>query len=169
MTKADRKPFLEIILGFAELKGKALSAPAMELYWASMQAWSLADFQIAANHLLKTCTFMPTPKDFNDLRLAGRDTAAEAWIKARQSLAWGLHGYTEKPGIDPLISKALRAIGGANVLAMTDEDELPFLERRFIEHYTDISDAEDVREALPQIAQDDRPRLASAQKRLGAA
>ena len=79
MTPDDRRPCLEIVIGFAELKGKKLSTPALELYWTAMQAWDLQDFRAAANHLLKTCEFMPTPKDFEDLRKAGRMKAGEAW------------------------------------------------------------------------------------------
>jgi len=51
MTPADRKPFLETIVGFAELRGKQLSAPAIELYWRSMQDWNLNDFRAAAAQL----------------------------------------------------------------------------------------------------------------------
>ena len=47
---------------------------------------------------------------------------------------------------------AIRAMGGPNAYAMADEDKLPFLERRFCEHYDQIVSHEDTREALPQIA-----------------
>ena len=70
MQPSDRKAFLEVVVGFAELKGKQLSAPALELYWNAMQGWTIEDFRKAAAHLLQTCEFMPTPKDFNDLKKA---------------------------------------------------------------------------------------------------
>lgn len=152
MRPDDRKAFLEIVIGFAELKGKQLSAPALELFWNAMQHWSIEDFRAAANHLVGTCQFMPTPKDFEDLRRAQRPSADEAWLKARKSLQWTVNGYVERPGIDPLVAKALRSIGGANALAMCDEDKLHFLERRFVQVYESLQDSNDTRAALPQIA-----------------
>lgn len=152
MRPDDRKAFLEIVIGFAELKGKQLSAPALELFWNAMQHWSIEDFRAAANHLVGTCQFMPTPKDFEDLRRAQRPSADEAWLKARKSLQWTVNGYVEAPGIDPLVAKTLRSIGGANALAMCDEDKLHFLERRFVQVYESLQDSNDTRQALPQIA-----------------
>lgn len=152
MQPTDRKKFLEIVVGFAELKGKALSAPALELYWNSMQGWSIEDFSQAAQHLVRSCEFMPTPKDFEDLKRAGNPTAAEAWAAARKALQWTVNGYVEKPGTDPLVSQALRSIGGANALAMCDESKLHFLERRFAQVYESLADSSATREALPRIA-----------------
>jgi hypothetical protein len=146
----DRKPFLEIVIGFAELKGKNLSAPALELYWNAMQGWDLADFQAAANHLLRTCEWMPLPHHFEELRKAGRATAGEAWAKA---VGWARSGaYRDCEMGDPITDKAVRALGGCKAIAMCDEDKLHFLERRFAEHFESIQDATDTREAVPQIA-----------------
>jgi hypothetical protein len=158
----DRPKFLEIIVGFAELKGKQLSAPAMELFWNAMQAWSIEDFSAAANELIRKCEFMPTPKDFEDLRKAGRKTPGEAWAEVLEYVRGGAYHQwdcgrptfnVDHPRMtDELILAAVRAIGGFDVIAMSKTDQTPFLERRFAEHYESISDAEDVREALPQIA-----------------
>ena len=48
MRPNDRQKFAAIVTGFAELKGKALSAAALDLYWAAMQQWSIEDFTAAA-------------------------------------------------------------------------------------------------------------------------
>lgn len=172
MNAGDREQFLKIVIGFAELKGKKLSAPALELYWNAMQDWDFAHFQLAANRLLKTSEFMPTPKDFEDLRKAGRETAGEAWIEARRNLVWSLHGYTLDARCPPLIARAVRAIGGANVIAMCDEDKLTFLERRFTEHFEAMQESEETRDAVPEIAYAEdhiRPRLGTGGglKRIG--
>lgn len=152
MKSTDRKAFLEIVIGFAELRGKQLSAPALELYWNAMQGWDLADFQAAANHLLRSCEWMPLPHHFEELRKAGRETPGEAWIEARKHLVWGLHGYTLHQDCPELIARAVRSVGGANVIAMCDEDKLTFLEKRFVEHFEAMKDSEDTRQAVPKIA-----------------
>jgi hypothetical protein len=153
MKPVDRKPFLEIVMGFAELKGKQLSAPALELYWNAMQDWNLADFKAAAEQLLKTCEFMPTPKHFEDLRKAGKETAGEVFASIRQWLQYTPNGYTVKQETPHAIAASIRAMGGPNAYAMCEEDKLPFLERRFCEHYDQIAGVEEIRDRLPQIAQ----------------
>lgn len=157
MNAEDRISFAEVVIGFAELKGKQLSAPAIELYWNAMQHWTLADFRAAANHLLRTCEFMPTPKDFEDLRKAGRMTSGEAWLRAvacctSARIPGGHQGGTSG---DSLIDRAVRAIGGYGAIAMCDLDKLPFMERRFCEHYAEMEDVGDTRESVPQIAKED--------------
>lgn len=146
MTPADRKAFLEVVIGFAELKGKQLSAPALELYWRAMQGWDLADFRAAAEQLLRTCEFMPTPKDFEDLRKAGELSAGEAWSLVLDAA----RGHAELPD-DPRIDAAVRAIGGLRAIGMSTTDQTPFLERRFAEHYETIGEREDIREAVPAL------------------
>jgi hypothetical protein len=160
MKPTDRKAFLEVVVGFAELKGKQLSAPALELYWRAMQGWELAAFRAAAEQLIRTCEFMPTPKDFEDLRKAGELTAGEAWAMVLDHVRSGF--YRDVPEIfadQPRIEAAVRAIGGFNAIAMSRTDQTPFLERRFAEHYEAISEREDIREAVPQIAGSPRARV----------
>jgi hypothetical protein len=148
MTPADKPEFAEIVTGFAELKGKQLSKPALLLFWNSMQHWEMDEFREAANQLIRTCDFMPTPKDFEDLRKAGRPTAGEAWAQIR---LMARSSYTAEPD-DPVAARALQALGGLRAVAMCDSDKVHFLERRFAEHFVDLQDAEDIRAAVPQIA-----------------
>jgi hypothetical protein len=155
----DRKKFLEVVVGFAELKGKSLSAPALELYWRSLQHWSLEDFQLAAEQLLRSCEFMPLPKDFEDLRKAGRETAGEAWATVLECA----RGGRALPQGEPLLARAVNAIGGLRAVMMSDVDKTQFLERRFCEHFEQMQDSDEVREAVPEIAFSDRNRLSGPQ------
>lgn len=150
MIQADRGKFLEIVIGFAELKGKSLSAPALELFWNAMQDWRIEDFQAAANQLIKSCPWMPTPKEFEDLRKkAGRLSAGEAWADV---LCLVRSGAYRAGGLSLLIDAAVAALGGYQAIAMHDEAALHFLERRFAEHFAALEDRADIREALPAIA-----------------
>jgi hypothetical protein len=154
MQAHDRRAFLEVVIGFAELKGKQLSAPALELFWNSMQDWTIEEFRTAANILVRTAEFMPTPKDFHDLRKAAHPTAGEAWAAVLRYLPWSgsyLPGdETPKPdGLTPEVEKAVRALGGYRALAMMPSKELTWMERRFADHYADILDAKDRRGEPP--------------------
>lgn len=162
MTPADKQAFAEIVTGFAELRGKQLSRAALGLFWNSMQHWNIDEFREAANQLIRTCDWMPTPKHFEDLRKAGRPTAGEAWIKARgnASSAFSCGQITQGRSCgDPLIDRAVRAIGGYGAIAMCETDKLHFLERRFAEHYEAMQGSDDIREALPQIANEKNAKL----------
>lgn len=155
MTPDDKKPFAEIVTGFAELKGKSLSKAALSLFWNSMQHWDIDDFRAAANQLVRSCEFMPTPKDFEDLRKAGRPTAGEAWALVRQhakgAIQCGQIVHSHSCG-DRFIDRCANAIGGYGAVAMCDSDKLHFLEKRFAEHFATMQESEDIREAVPQIA-----------------
>jgi len=156
MKPEDRSGFIEVVIGLAELKGKQLSAPALELYWRAMQDWRVEDFRQAAQQLLRTCEFMPTPKDFEDLRKAGSLTAGEAWAAVLEHIKGGYRSG----GLNPETDQAVRALGGYRALAMMDLDQLPWQERRFAEHYDGMTEVAETRAALPHIA---GPRLAGPQ------
>lgn len=136
MQPSDRMAFLEIVIGFAELKGKQLSAPALELYWNAMQDWDIASFRAAANALIQTCEFMPTPKDFNDLRkTTTRTLAAEAW-------------FTSGKSTDPLANKAMHIATQGRYVGHIPIDELPWVQKRFEQAYDQLQDVGDARAAL---------------------
>ena len=147
MTVDDFDEFCEVVVGFAELKGKQLSAAALKLYFRAMQSWDMREFKAAAEHLLCTCEFMPTPKDFTDLRRAGELTAGEAWDLV-------LGGAALLPNSRE--ARAASIVGGQYAIRHADiERDLPHIQRRFMEAYAELSDVDSVREALPQIASPD--------------
>lgn len=160
MNAADRKKFLEVVVGFAELKGKQLSAPALELYWRSLQHWQLEDFLAAAEQLVRTSEFMPTPKDFEDLRKAGRPTSGEAWVKALSTAHRWREGHSIGSG-DEFVDRVVRVIGGYRAIAMCDTEKTHFLERRFAEHFEEMQGADDTREAVPRLTCELRQVLGS--------
>ena len=151
MTKNDYEPFCEIVVGFAELKGRTLSAAAIELYWRSLQHWPLAAFRAAAEQLVRTCEFMPGPKDFEDLRKAGRATPGEAWAEVLAHVRAGAYRGRSLV-VSELVDRAVAAIGGYHAIGMSDVDKTHFLEKRFTEAFEDLQNAEDVRESVPAIA-----------------
>ncbi len=167
MKPEDRKAFLDVVIGLCELKGKQLSAPALEIYWGALQRWPIDEVKVAANHLATTCEFMPMPKDFEDLRKAGRATAGESWAKAVKACGTchSAQGYTSGGTCgDPFIDRVVRAIGGYKVIAMCDEDKLHFLELRFTEHFETMLDADDTRVGVPEIAFSSREMLSGPRR-----
>lgn len=170
MRQADFQRFRAVMTGMAKVYEREIDGALLDAYWLALRDWSLADFEAAAAHLMRTSKFMPRPADFHELREAGRQTAAEAWLQALRHAASS--AYRNGPLGDPLIDRAVAALGGYRVIAMCEDDKLGFLERRFAEHYEAIQDAEETRRALPGIGNgealsaEDRPRVEGPRKLL---
>lgn len=173
MQHSDRTEFLKVLNGLAAMKGKPLAVEALDLWWLSMQKWSLADFKAAAAHLVTSCQFMPTPYDFAQLKKAGELTAGEAWAEA---IAYCSGKRKDVP--TGRVARAARAVGGFHAIGHANiETSLPHIERRFKEAYEELADVEETREALPQVATSkdllalDKPRnvvdIGSALKSIG--
>lgn len=158
MTPADKPAFIKQLMGLAAIKpGKALTPEAYEIWWMAMAAWSLEDFKAAAAQLAGSIEFMPSPFHFEQLRKAGRSTAGEAWASVLQYVRndWSplgpiLNGGTSEPQSE-LVKRVVAAIGGYRAIAQSNTENTHFLERRFCEHYEDMQDALEIREALPQL------------------
>ena len=135
MRTEDRKTFTEIVIGFAELKGKTLSAAAITLFWNAMQDWSIAEFQQAANRLLT------------------QRNGAEIWDDVRQYLKYQPNGFTLDPNTPRAIAAAIMACGGANAIAMCNESELHWMRERFCRHYDQLTDRGDTRASVPALTQ----------------
>ncbi len=156
MVDADKPKFLAVLNGLAAVKpGAKLTPEALDVWWAAMRHWSLEDFRGAAAELVRKVEFFPNPFHFEQLRKAAASvTAGEAWARVREVARNG--GSTTG---DPRIDRVARVLGGFRVIGYTNSDQMQFLERRFCEHYEEIGDAEDVRDALPALTAGDRLQL----------
>lgn len=151
MRTSDKPDFLRVMNGMAAMRKTQLIPEVLDLWWACMTDWAIEDFKAATLQVLKSTDFMPTPKDFEDLRKAGRPSSGEAWARVVALVRSGSWRYDT--GLDELTNAAVDALGGYKAIAMHDESALHFLERRFAEHYETIQDKREIREAVPAIAQ----------------
>lgn len=158
MLPIDGKQFRNVIVGMGRMYGVELDKLVLDAYWLALKDWELDDFEAAARHLMQTAKFMPRPADFRELQKAGRPTAGEAWLEIR---AMARSSLTAEPD-DPVAARALRAIGGLRAVGMCDFTKIEFMERRFAEHFESMQEADDIREAVPQIT-GSRSRLSGPQ------
>lgn len=165
MQQDDFRRFRSVMNGMAKLYGGELDAPTLDAYWLALRGWALADFEAGAAQLMRTSKFMPRPADFEELRRAGLPTAGEAWAEARTCWRRGGSGTG-----DALTDRVVQMLGGYRAMGMMSSDQMPFLERRFAEHYESLRDAEEIRDAVPQITAQGPLRLngpTSARRLLG--
>lgn len=154
MQPTDATAFRNTLTGMFRLYGQDPDALVLDAYWLALTDWPIEEFQAGARHLMQTAKFMPRPADFAELRRAGRPTAGEAWATALDAVRGSNY-----PTDDAALERAVRAIGGWKILAMTTDDGLPFIERRFAEHFESMQDADDVRGSVPRIAYNGAARL----------
>lgn len=154
MNENDFDAFRECLVGLAEIRGHTLSAPAIALFFRSMQHWEIGLFRSAAEHLLRTLPRLPTPADFENLRAAWQNTTGEAWSRA---VAFSKTLYTptgHRDGAlgDYTIDTAVRCIGGYRAIANCPTDQVHWLEKRFAERLRELQDVIGTRAALPGAA-----------------
>jgi hypothetical protein len=156
VTPEDYESFGGILLGFAEPRRIALSSTTVELYWGALADWTFEEFRSAANILFKKCDWMPTPKDFEDLRRSATERAGvDAWEMARRAarsaIALGRVRQDVTSG-DALVDRAVATIGGYGAIALCETAWLHALERRFLQAYVEVREVAEIRAALPHFA-----------------
>jgi hypothetical protein len=151
MTEDQKSAFVAALAELAALKpGAKLAKESYAAWWNIMREnWSLESFQGACIQLARDVEFMPNPYHFEQLRKSARLTAGEAWTKVLAVAR--SNGRTSG---DPLIDKAVFALGGYRAIGMSETDKTHFLEKRFSEHYADIDVAIEIREALAELVSD---------------
>lgn len=159
MRDTDKARFAQIVNGLSAIKpGQKLTADGVEMFWRAMRTWEIDAFEAAAEQLARTSEFMPNPYHFEQLRKAGQTTPGEAFARALD-VARDCSRHNAASSGDARIDAAARACGGYFAMGQYETEKLGFLERTFTEHFETISDAEDTREALPQIAGPSRARV----------
>lgn len=150
MLERDKPAFAAVLNGLAAIKpGAKLTQESLDVFWSALQGWTLDEFRSAAAHLATTTKFMPCPFDFAQLRRAGEQTAAEAWAAVLDNVRRG--DYRDGHTIGGLADRVVRAMGGYQVLAMSNTATVHFREQRFAELWQQLSNAADVRAALPNL------------------
>lgn len=156
MQQSDFQHFHAVMLGMSKIYERELDQPLLDAYWLALRDWPLQEFERAAAQLMRTSRFMPRPADFTVLRRAERPTAGEAWALVLEHLRTGAYRWDSgpptwndaMPKLDRSIERSVRALGGYRALAMMPIDQLPWQERRFAQHYAEMTEVEETRAAL---------------------
>jgi hypothetical protein len=157
----DGKKFRDVLRGMGRMYGQEPDNLVLDAYWIALREWSYPEFEAAAARLMLTAKFMPRPADFNELRKASNDTAAECWARALTHAAAlsTCGGYLqEEPSGDERLDAVVRTIGGYKAMANASPRDLQFMAQRFAENFESVTGAEETRAALPQLT--GGPRLA---------
>lgn len=163
MESTDRAEFVRVLNGLAAIRRVTLTAEALEMWWGSMRHWQLAPFKTAATQLLRTCQFMPTPYDFEQLALAEWPTAAEAWL--------GYEG--DDPDVKQIINQCEHLVFGDIqdcYRGWVQTDEMQWRQKRWMAAYDEMIEARKQRcaaEPVLRLTRGEDKRITGGLKQLG--
>lgn len=162
MSPEDGKRFRDLIRGMGRLFGAEPDALVLDAYWLALRDWDYTELEAAAGHLMRTAKFMPRPADFRELRKAGEQTAAEAWVLVLQNVRRS--EYRRGVTVGGRADLAVKGMGGYAALGKRNPDKLnEFGLREFREQWDEAADREEVRAALPSLTPPEtRPALRNA-------
>jgi len=143
MQRDDFQRFRAVMAGMAKLYEREIDATLLDAYWLALIDWPLADFERAAGKLMATSKFMPRPADFTELRNSDRPTSGEAWSRVLAAVRTSTY-----PIGDPLVDAVAGACGGYRAIGQCTDEGLPFMERRFAEHFDAMSQRIEGRQAM---------------------
>lgn len=136
MQPSDFGRFKSMMAGMAKLYDKEIEPVLLDAYWIALRDWSLSEFEGACAQLMRTQTFMPRPSEFTALRKKARElTAAEAW-------------FTSGSSKDPRANRAMSVATQGRYVGHVPLDELPWVQKRFLEVYDELQDVDETRVAL---------------------
>ncbi|MGC8519094.1 MAG: hypothetical protein ACP5P4_11295 [Steroidobacteraceae bacterium] len=165
MQVSDFAVFRALMTGLGKVYEREIDEPLLDAYWLALEFWGIEDFSAAAKHLMRCGRFFPRPSDFEELRRSAmqRD-GVEAWETARRTARNAIslgRVRTDVTSGNPLIDRAVGAIGGYGTIALCDSAWMHALERRFLDAYSESRDVSEARAALPHLAPRE-PRLRHA-------
>lgn len=124
--------------------------------------WTMAEFRIAATHLFASSHFMPSPAEFEALRVgadvAWREAFQKAWDAAPTCVQIGRVTAGGSCG-DAEIDAVVRQIGGYAELFNCQPGGRQWLEKRFSEAFEEYRATGAARQVFPAIASEAAARL----------
>lgn len=133
----NRINFCEIMTGIAGMLQVTLTEFMLETYFEIFQDYQDEQFKKAVLDVLKTSKYHTFPKPAEILEfLEGTrdDKALMAWLKVMEAVQKGGY-YASIEFADPIIAHAVNELGGWQWFCCTQKDELPFIQKRFMDLY----------------------------------
>lgn len=150
MNTTDRTAFAALLADVLGFYGQATSPFALSVWWEACKPFELEAVQMAMTRHATDPEhghFAPKPADvIRHLRGSTGDDALLAWQDVlAQVRSMGSYGT---PKLTPAQREAVHAVGGWGTICRTDESDLTWLQKSFVENYT-VQAERIEREALP--------------------
>ncbi len=177
MDTQDKEKFKLLMIGSGEIYGKEITKPLMQIYFQSLQKYSIEQVSDAfSKHLCdeKSGTFMPKPADIIR-HLKANDVTAEnkaelAWMQVMNSIS-SVGSYGTLKLDDKQAMAAVRNMGSWIGLCQTNESDMQWKKKEFIANYMTFENTptEMLPASLPGISEMHNQKLESKKQLQGIA
>lgn len=133
----NREKFMEVFTGLCDMYGKIPSEFMLDTYFSIFQDYTAEEFGNAVQRCLKERVYNNLPKPAEILEfLEGTkdDKALTAWLQVMEAVRKGGY-YASIVFTDPIIPRVVNELGGWQEFCCTQKDELPFIQKRFMDLY----------------------------------
>ena len=169
MREEDEIKLLESLVVQGELYGREISEALQNIYLDDLGGYEINQVLCAMKaHRTdpERGRFFPKPSDIiSKINGSAKGNATEAWPEVVKLASNSSEAFSE----DPMTEAAVRALGGWRKIGQTQERDLVFLRKEFIEIYEGYLESPALVEKSQRLANTSTQRLASGPQRIGAA
>lgn len=133
----DRIKFADLMAGLFDMYGKVPSEFIFNTYYEIFKDYDFEALSNAVTKCLKNKVYNSVPKPAEIIEfLEGTrdDKALIAWLQVMEAVQKGGY-YASIEFADPLIAHCVNELGGWQWLCCQQKDDLPFIEKRFMDLY----------------------------------
>ena len=123
--------------GLSDMFNKPISEFMLTVYYEALKDYTEEQVKKAVFTCLKNYKYagLPKPADILEyLEGTREDKALMAWLQAKEAVQKGGY-YSSVVFKDPIIARVLNELGGWQSFCCAPIDELPFIEKRFLDLY----------------------------------
>lgn len=133
----DKTKFVNLMTGLCDLYKQTLSEFILDIYYKIFQDYDYEQFESAVSKCLKGRVYanLPKPAEIIEYLEGTRDDKAlVAWYQGLEAVRKGGY-YASVEFFDPIIAHCFNDLGGWQWFCCTQVEELPFLQKRFMDLY----------------------------------
>lgn len=133
----DKTKFVELMAGLSQLYDKELSQFALDIYYDILKNYDYIQIEKAVKQVVANNKYNSIPKPAEILEyLEGTrdDKALVAWLQVMEAVTKGGY-YASIEFADNIIPHCINEIGGWQFFCCSQKDELPFIQKRFMDLY----------------------------------
>ena len=135
MLNKDR--FVMVMTGLCDMYGKEISEFILDMYYDIFKDYTIEQFENSVKCCIKDRVYNSVPKPADILsHLEGTkdDRALVAWLQVMEAIKKGGY-YASIEFADPIIPNCIDELGGWQYLCCSKQDDLCFIEKRFMDLY----------------------------------
>ena len=133
----DKIRFAKLMLGLGEIYDKQITEFVADMYYEILKDFGYEALESAVKKVISSHKYntLPKPADILEFLEGTRDDKAlVAWLQVMEAVQKGGY-YASIEFADKIIAPCVLELGGWQYFCSTQKDELPFIQKRFMDMY----------------------------------